>query len=93
MIVWAFTRDDCDVRSGAKERPLRPKIALYITMGVLLGFGAALLPGRDTVYAIAASEMGEQALKTPLAGKAEKALEAWLDHQIATNEPAPAKKE
>lgn len=26
--------------------------------------------------------MGEKALKTPLAGKAEKALESWLDKQI-----------
>lgn len=42
----------------------------------------AMTPSKETVYAIAASEMGEQVLKTPLAGKAEKALESWLDRQI-----------
>lgn len=44
---------------------------------------AALCPSQDTVYAIAASQVGEQALKTPLAQKAEKAINVWLDNQIS----------
>lgn len=52
----------------------------FVFVGCLLV--GSFTPTRETVYAIAASEMGEQALKTPLAGKAEKALEAWLDKQI-----------
>lgn len=44
---------------------------------------AAATPNKETVYAIAASEMGEELLKTPTAAKATKALEAWLDKQIA----------
>ena len=42
----------------------------------------APIPSKETIYAIAASEMGEQALKTPIATKAGKALEKWLDEQI-----------
>lgn len=44
---------------------------------------ASVVPDRNTIYAIAASEMGEKMLETPVANKATKALEAWLDKQIA----------
>lgn len=41
-----------------------------------------VVPSSDTVYAIAASEMGERVLSSPTAGKALKALDHWLDRQI-----------
>ena len=44
------------------------------------------IPSQDTVYAIAASELGEQALHSPTGSKAVQALEAWLDRQIAKDE-------
>jgi hypothetical protein len=40
-------------------------------------------PSRETVYAIAASEMTEQALKTPIASKAMQAVEKWIDRQLS----------
>lgn len=40
-------------------------------------------PTSSTVYAIAASEMGEEVITSPTAGKAAKALDAWLDKQIS----------
>ncbi|MXO67748.1 hypothetical protein GRI72_02735 [Altererythrobacter marinus] len=43
---------------------------------------AALTPSQNTIYAIAASEMGETALETETGGKAMQALNAWLDRQI-----------
>lgn len=43
---------------------------------------ACALPSKETVYAIAASETGEQALKSKTATKAIQALDAWLDKQI-----------
>lgn len=49
-------------------------------IGTIIG---SIIPSRDTVYAIAASEMGEKALNTSTANKAFKALDAWLDQQIA----------
>lgn len=59
-------------------------------------FGTALatrlinapIPSPETVYAIAASEMGEQVISSPTAGKAMKALDAWLDRQIAGEKQA-----
>ena len=44
------------------------------------------VPSKDTVYAIAASEVGEEIVKSETAGKAVKALNAWLDKQIAPTE-------
>src|ERR1017187_8787325 len=44
-------------------------------------FVAAVLPSKETIYAIIASEYGDKLLHTQTAGKAEKALDAWLDKQ------------
>lgn len=63
---------------------LFPKLAIA---GPLLLLLAVLTPTKTTVYAIAASELGERALHTPTATKAFRALDAWLDRQIAKPEP------
>jgi hypothetical protein len=63
---------------------------LWIVLGFFVFFLGSLIPSKNTVYAIAASQMGEKALKTPLVNKAEQALEAWMDKQIAVvNPPQP----
>lgn len=59
----------------------------FFKVAIIAALVASVLPGRDTVYAIAASEMGEQLINTPAAGKAVKALDAWLDRQIAGDKP------
>ena len=41
-----------------------------------------LVPEKETFYAIAASEMGEEVLNSKIGGKAQRALEQWLDRQI-----------
>ena len=61
---------------------------IKITRGFLLALPILAIlivatPSRETVYAIAASEMTEQALKTPVATKAMKAVEKWIDKQLA----------
>lgn len=43
---------------------------------------SALTPSKETVYAIAASETGEEVLNSGVGTRATKALEAWLDKQI-----------
>ena len=42
-----------------------------------------VVPSSGTIYAIAASEMGENVIKSKTGGKAVEALNAWLDRQIA----------
>jgi hypothetical protein len=59
-------------------------------VAIISGVLCSVIPSRDTMYAIAASEMGEEALKSPIATKAGKALEAWLDQQINKAQQAPA---
>lgn len=44
---------------------------------------ASLTPSQSTIYAIAASEMGERVITSETGGKAVKALNAWLDKQVA----------
>lgn len=71
---------------GDRPPALRP-FASYakplIGVAVCAGLIAAAVPGRDTIYAIAASEMGEEVAKSETAGKAMRALNAWLDKQIS----------
>ena len=64
--------------------PFSPKYAILFTIiFVVLSSFASFIPSRDTVYAIAASEMGEKALQSPIGVKATKALETWLDRQAS----------
>ena len=57
-------------------------LKVFLITGVVSAFLSALIPSRETVYAIAASEMGEEIVKSATAGKAMKALNAWLDKQV-----------
>ena len=81
--------------SGAHEYEddRKPFIKGFKWLGVVMTVAAivgVLTPSRNTVYAIAASEMGERVLETETAGKAFKALDAWLDRQLVEASDAPA---
>lgn len=67
----------------AKAYKFNPLIALAGVTAIVLWVSAALCPSQDTVYAIAASQTTEQVINSPLGAKAAKAVEAWLDRQIA----------
>lgn len=51
----------------------------------IIGIMIVVTPSKETVYAIAASEMTEQALKMPVANKAMQAVEKWIDKQLSGN--------
>lgn len=53
----------------------------------ILWGGSFLVPSKDTFYLIAASQAGEQAIKTPEFLKVRNVLNKWLDDQMG-NEPA-----
>ena len=77
----------------AYDNPKRARGASMVRWGCTVFGVCALLmivmPGRDTVYAIAASEMGEELLNSETGSKAVQALDAWLDRQIdPPEEPA-----
>lgn len=86
-------RDPDELAKELHEKKLWSK-ALGRTIGwslpaaILAIIITIVVPSRETLYAIAASELGEQALQTPLVGKMGQALEAWLDRQITPAKPA-----
>lgn len=59
------------------------------TVSVLV---AVFTPSKDTLYAIAASEVGEQIVESPTANKAVQALNHWLDEQIEDDEDEESNK-
>lgn len=61
-------------------------LAIGLPAFFVLGFVANLMPSKETVYAIAASEMGEKVMKTNTFNKATEALNAWLERQIKPDE-------
>lgn len=77
-----------------------PQVRDGLTYAVKWAFGifiaaslvAVLTPEKDTLYAIAASEVGEQIVASPTANKAVQALNHWLDEQIEGDDgPEPSK--
>lgn len=80
-LTWLVNVDYCgdeDIADQAKKFLFKiPRAAIPI------GLVCAFIPSSNTIYAIAASEMGERALKSETGGKAVQALNAWLDRQIA----------
>lgn len=72
---------------GVGWRAAKPLLIVAFASAMI----ACVIPGRNTIYAIAASEVGEQALKSQTANKAMQALNAWLDRQIAGEKPEASK--
>jgi hypothetical protein len=49
---------------------------------VFLLLFASIIPSKNTMYAIAASEIGEEVAKSDIGKKSLKAIEQWIDAQI-----------
>jgi hypothetical protein len=80
-LLWAAIEED-DISMAA------PWAKRLLPVAVGCALLAVLIPSPGTVYAIAASETGEAALKSETGGKAVQALNAWLDRQIAGEKEA-----
>lgn len=83
--IWAVAMIPMSIESAEPETwTAWKKIGkfIFIPLIILCPF-LIFIPNKDTIYAIAASQAGEQVVKSPLGQKAEKALESWLDKQIA----------
>lgn len=82
--------EEAKVLSKMERKVYQPPFwSLFFCLWTLVFWGGAVFcPNQQTVYAIAASEVGERAITSPLAQKTEQALEAWLDKQIHPAAPA-----
>lgn len=73
---------------GYEDMRERGKVMSRTGLIMLVGFGsvATVLPGKDTIYAIAASEIGERIITDEtvkgLAADSTKALQGWIRKQI-----------
>jgi hypothetical protein len=74
---------DIDDLAGLVRKAIKTGV---IVAAVLLSI-IVITPSQNTIYAIAASELGEEVLKSSTATKAQKALDAWLDKQIGEIKP------
>lgn len=86
IIVAVLTLLSVVVTEGAvldeEVRPTWLKILRWSVISLaFFGLVKAVIPTKDTVYAIAASEVGEQVIESPTAKKAVDALNRWLDKQ------------
>ncbi|OYV41143.1 MAG: hypothetical protein B7Z80_02705 [Rhodospirillales bacterium 20-64-7] len=74
---YSDDKDDMKVR-----RSFRRWLFIVIPLPIIFGLCAVFTPSKDTVYAMATAQVGQQVIESPLGEKAEQALEAWLDAQI-----------
>lgn len=76
-VVYSVEEYDKDTAKALKPYARGTLITALIALVLAL-----VAPSKETIYAIAASEMGEEVLQSPEATKARAALNAWLDKQI-----------
>lgn len=70
-VIWASLED-------AEGPPFR-----LLGWAIAFALVASVIPSTKTMYAVAATQAGKDAIATPTGQKAMKALDAWLDRQIA----------
>lgn len=58
------------------------KVLHYLFIPVILMVLASFIPSKNTLYAVAASEIGETAVKSKLGQKISLVLENWIDTQL-----------
>lgn len=71
---WQAVADFWHLKTGSLP-------SLFLGAFLLLAVNV-VIPSRETIYAIAASEVGENVLTSGTASKAHKALDKWLDNQL-----------
>jgi len=82
--IWSTDDKDKVLCSRATNRDAAIKAGRISAVVAIVSLVFTIIsPSSNTIYAIAASEMGEEIITSPTATKAVKALDAWLDRQIA----------
>jgi predicted permease len=79
IYVWAAS-----IASSIDAGKLLPQFPRARWFALAIGFLLVgnLMPERNTMYAIAASQVGEQVVKSEIASDATKALHSWIKKQI-----------
>jgi hypothetical protein len=69
-----------DVVYNSEDYKMMKIPTIIFVISIVIGI---FLPNRDTVYAIAISEVGEDVLKSEISSKAQQALTKWIDLQLS----------
>lgn len=85
-----FSYDETAFKKEEDQLSFRRSTRIWPMFGLMWFMSFAVPSNSNTYYAIAASETGEQALKSPIAQKTFKALENWLDKQLKEEKPSNA---
>lgn len=83
FIVLMLIGDAFDDNQLKQLQSIIKKIVAGVIISAII---CVFIPPRSTMYAIIASEMGEQALETPLAQKTLKLIEQYLDSNLKEKE-------
>ena len=79
FIVWFNRVTDAYYKKGdIKTR----KYFQCVILSAAICCIASIFPSKNTMYAIAASELGQKAVDSELGGKALKAVEQWIYSQV-----------
>lgn len=81
-IIPMMLEDAPDAVVDAVKRVAWPLGKTIVVVWVCSAVLSLVAPSKNTLYAIAASEMGERVLKTEVATDAQKALQQWIKRQI-----------
>lgn len=84
-VIWFFglTANNASQEEWTPWRKFSKWVVSCFVISSLVG---AVIPSKDTVYAIAASETAGTVLNSTTGNKAVEALNAWLDRQIHPKE-------
>jgi hypothetical protein len=92
LTIFRMVAATCkDEDAQAFHKTSRGVIRFVVPAAILSCLLSWAIPDKDTIYAIAASEMGEEIIKSNTATKAQQALNAWLDKQIGEVKEEPEK--
>lgn len=75
-----------DAYNGEQIKQLQSAIKKVVVGVIISTIICVFVPSRTTMYEIIASEIGEQALETPLAQKTLKLIEQYLDSNLKEKE-------
>lgn len=65
----------------SEKKALKLAITLW-SVTIFASLITIVVPSKDTLYAIAASQLGEKVIESTIGQKTKQALELWIDNQI-----------
>lgn len=71
------------IATAIDDKPCPASVKPALIIAAICAGVSCVIPSKTTLYAIAAVNVGDAALHTPTGDKAVRALDAWLDKQIA----------